>query len=339
MLKVAIIGSGFGTIGLLPAFDSIPGCRIVAICAKPSEQLTKECTKRRVQNVYTDWRLLFKNEDIDAVAIAVTPKAQYGIAKVALKKGIHVFAEKPLTANLKEAKELLALAKRKKITHGIDFMFPEIAAWRKAKDLIDSETFGALRHISVTWVWQAGDIRYERSTWRTDVKEGGGALSFYFSHGLHYLEHFCGKITDARAMSSYSKKSANGGEVGIDMLLTFKKGVTGDVHVSSVSPGRVRHELVFECERGVITLSADNAIVDNFILTTHSNHEEKRVVVQEDRGKKGEDERVKAVRKLAKRFVDACATKSQMTPSFAEGVRVQEMIDFIRLKEKLWKTR
>lgn len=324
MLRIGIIGSGFGVVGLLPAFASIRNCKIVALCAKRSQS--------KGARHYTDWRLMLRTERLDAIALAVSPSAQYKIAKAAIAKGLHVFAEKPLAVNEKQARELLALAKKKEIVHGIDFIFPEIAEWKKVKELLARKRFGALKHISVHWDWLSGDIRYGKSTWKTSVKEGGGALSFYFSHGLHYLEHFAGKITDVRSLFTYSPRSLRGGEVGVDMLLKFKGGVTGSAHVSCNSPGYIRHQLVFLCERDIIVLENKNAVVDNFVVKTYSKTGERIVKVRKDVGRKGEDERVKIVRKLAQRFVDACIHNKHMTPSFVDGLRVQELIDIVRRK-------
>ncbi|MDO8552908.1 MAG: Gfo/Idh/MocA family oxidoreductase [bacterium] len=313
MLRVGIIGSGFGVIGLKPAFESVSGCKVIGVCEGRNE-----------------WRAFLENESIDAIAIAVPPQAQYIIAKAAIKKGLHVFAEKPLAANLKQARELYALAKKKKVITGIDFIFPEIAEWKKVKELLDKNTSGALKHISVNWNWMSGDIRYGRRTWKTSVKDGGGALSFYFSHGLYYLENFAGKIRETKTLFTHSPKSLNGGEVGLDMLVKFQNGATGDVHVSCNTPGIIRHRLMFVCERGIITLENKNAIVDNFAVKIQNEKGEKTVKIKKDNGRKQEDERVKIVRKLAKKFVVACTRKEQMEPSFADGLRVQELIQKIR---------
>ena len=313
MLRVGIIGSGFGEIGLKPAFKSIKSFRVVGACSGRK-----------------NWRAFLERDDIDAVAIAVPPRAQYEIAKAAIAKGLHVFAEKPLAANLAQARELFALTKKKKAVTCVDFIFPEIAEWQKVKELLDKKTFGGFKHISVNWDWQSGDIKYGRNTWRTKVSDGGGALSFYFSHGLYYLEHFAGKILDVKTSFIYSPKSRNGGEVGLDMLLKFKSGATGNVHVSCNSPGLIQHQLVFICERGVITLENKNVIVDNFVVKTYGEAGEKLIKVRKDKTLENEDERVKIVRKLAKKFVGACARKKQMVPSFADGLRVQELIEKVR---------
>ncbi len=316
MFRIGIVGSGFGIIGLKPAFESIQGCRVVGVCAKR-----------------TDWQKFLDRNDLDAIALAVPPRAQYEIAKVALRKGLHVFAEKPLAANLAQAKELYALAKKKGVTTGIDFEFPEIAEWKKVKELLDKKKFGVLKHVSVDWDWQSGDLKYGKKTWKTNVKEGGGALSFYFSHGLYYLEHFAGTLVDAKSLFTHSPLSLNGGEVGIDILLKFKSGVTGNAHVSCNSPGFIRHRLMFICERGVIVLENKNAIVDNFTVKTYGEDGEHVVKILKDKNLKNEDERAKIVRKLAQRFVNACIHKKPMIPSFADGLRVQELIRTIRSKK------
>ena len=272
MFNIGIIGSGFGAVGLLPAFKSVKGCRVVAVCTNRSQ-----------------WPALLKRADLDAVAIAVPPQAQYLIAKAAVKKGLHVFAEKPLTATSAQARELYALARKKNITHGIDFIFPEIAEWKKVKQLLDSKRFGKLKHISVQWEWQSRDICLRRWSWRTKIKEGGGALSFYFSHGLYYLENFAGKIIDAEVLFLYAKGNPYDGESGFDLNLKFKKGITGSICLSSDSRGQARHTLVFTCECGVIVLENKGAVVDNFIVKTYSAAGEKRVRVPKDKQLKKED--------------------------------------------------
>lgn len=329
MLKVGIIGSGFGVLGLLPAFDAVKGCKVVAICAKDSPLLLRYRERTGIKNIYTDWRSLLKHEDVDALAIAVTPNAQFQIAKEAIARGIHIFAEKPLAANLAQARALVLLAKKHKITHGMDFIWTEIPEWKKVKELLEKKTLGKLQHLSVNWDWLSNNIKNQQPSWKTSISEGGGILAFSFAHGLHYIEYFGGQIADVRSLMSYTPLTKDG-EAGVDMLLRFKSGATGYAHVSSNSRGRVKHQLIFQCEQGVIVLESENAIVDKFTITVYRQDATKGLVVNKVRGRKNEDERVKIVQILAERFVRACVRHRQMTPSFIEGLRVQELIEKIR---------
>lgn len=330
MVKIGIIGSGFGLYGLLPAFNSLKNGKAVSICGKKSERMVRYCRSIGLKNIYTDWRLMLKNERLDAIALAVPPNIQFEIAKVAIGMDINIFAEKPLAGNVWQAKKLLELAVKKKITHTVDFIFPEIDVWQTAKQLIDNKVLGELKRISVNWDFLSFDIKHKRSSWKTNISEGGGALSFYFSHVLYYLEYYAGKISELESKFSYSEESINKGEVGIDLLMEFKNGVTGNAHLSSISRDLNRHQVVFECKRGKIILENKDSIVDNFTLTIYKENGKKEVFKSDDHVVDNEDERVKIVRKLASRFVEACIRNEQVIPSFREGLRVQELIEKIR---------
>src|SRR3989344_5754522 len=151
MIKVGIIGSGFGLYGLLPAFNSTPGCIVTSICGKKTERLVNYSEKIGLKKIYTNWKVMLNNEKLQIVALAVPPNVQYKISKAAIKKGLHIFAEKPLTPKLKQAKELLFLAEKKKIAHAVDFIFPEIEAWKKVKKMLDKKIYGKLIEIRLNW--------------------------------------------------------------------------------------------------------------------------------------------------------------------------------------------
>ncbi len=337
MISIGIIGSGFGLYGLLPAFHSLPNCRVVAFCGKQSPRLLniiKGLSLEGTIKLYQNWQEMLTCEQLDAVAIAVPPAAQYQIAKEALEKNIHIFAEKPLTAQLTQAHDLVDLAARKKVTHGIDFLFPEIDVWQTAKKMLDEKIFGEIRHIAVNWDFRSYDVRQKISSWKTDPSLGGGALSFYFSHVLHYLEHFVGPTKSLKSCFSYSPDSLNGGEVGVDLDLEFIGGATGTAHISCDSD-QMRHQLIFTCQSGQIALENQQGITENFILKTIDNQGRETIIASRDStpGKGPDnDERVLIVNRLAKKFIDACLQGQQMIPSFVEGVRVQELIEQARKK-------
>lgn len=332
MIKIGIVGSGFGLYGLLPAFNYTKGCKVVAICGKKTQRLLNYCKSIGLKKIYTDWQKMLEEEKLDALAIAVTPNAQYQIAKVAIGRNLHIFAEKPLAATYREAKELLRLATRKKIINAIDFIFPEIEAWKKVKQLLDNKTFGKLKHIQVNWDFLSYDIKNKIASWKTNIVEGGGALSFYFSHSLYYLEYYAGEITDIKSLLAYSKESANGGDVGVDLLLKFKNDIKGYAHLRCDASGLNRHQLIFHLEKGTIFLENENSILKNFIIKIYTDTKIDQLYLPKDKHRlRDEDERVRVVKRLAARFVNSCIAGRSMTPSFKDGVRVQELIKKIRL--------
>lgn len=310
MVTVGIIGSGFGRYGLFPAFSATRGCRALAISGLDGQKL-------------------------DAVAIAVPPDVQFEIAKAAIEKGLHVFAEKPLAPTCPQAQELLKLAEKHNIVHGIDFLFPDIDVWAKAKEILSGGALGKILHITVHWDFLSYDLQHKKLSWKTDATRGGGALSFYFSHTLYYLEHFVGKISDIRSLFSYTKERGNGGETGVDMLMTFENGARGVAHINCNAPGRHQHQVIFQCEKGAIMLVNEDGIVSNFTLTIYRENKKAHTFISNNKAHNGIDERVQVVKKLAARFINACNTHSQMNPSFADGVRVSELIEVVRANQLL----
>ncbi|OGE30457.1 hypothetical protein A3C59_00545 [Candidatus Daviesbacteria bacterium RIFCSPHIGHO2_02_FULL_36_13] len=330
MIKVGIVGSGFGLYGLLPAFNSTPNCKVISICGSESERMLDYCMSIGLKKIYRSWQEMLDKEDLEAIALAVTPNAQYEIAKAAIEKGLHIFAEKPLTATLEQAQELLQLASQKKIVHAIDFLFPEIEEWKKVKKLLDKKVCGNLKQINLKWDFLSYDIKNQKSSWKTNTAEGGGALSFYFSHSLYYLEYFAGKIFDLKSRLSYASKSPNGGDVGVDLQLEFENGVLCNAHINCNSSDVNKHQLEFICDEGTINLENENNITSNFIIKIKKNGEEKQLPLPHEQNIEGEDERVRIVRKLATRFINSIIQEKQFIPSFNEGVRVQELIEKIR---------
>ena len=61
---------------------------------------------------YADYRELFEREDVDAVLIATPDHTHAVITMAALKRGKHVYCEKPLTYSVDEARQITEAARR-----------------------------------------------------------------------------------------------------------------------------------------------------------------------------------------------------------------------------------
>jgi predicted dehydrogenase len=111
-LRVAVIGVGH--LGKLHTkmFKSIEDCELTGIYDLNEIQANAAGKEFGVN--------IFKNEDeilnsADAVSIAVTTSAHFEVAKKFLSNGIHCFIEKPITATIEEAEELVKTASDKKV--------------------------------------------------------------------------------------------------------------------------------------------------------------------------------------------------------------------------------
>jgi len=332
--KVAIIGSGFGMYGLLPAFSRIKGCNVVSICGKNSERMLDYCKKLGL-NRYTDWKEMLRKEKPDAVAIAVIPSHQYEIAKYALENDIAVFAEKPLTTSFDTSLELNKLAEKKRIPNMLDFIFTEIPEWRTAKKMIKNGLIGKIIKVDIDWTFLSYDLMNNIKSWKTDVEQGGGALSFYFSHVLYYLEYFLGRIKNIQCDFSSSEKSLNKGETGIEMTVSFENGCVGNIHMDISNVDQQIHKVKFyDVENIMVLQNISNDFIDNFelILSTSKGTEKiKSDIFLDSLYDESEDPRVKVIRPIAERFINWCNTGISAKPDFCDGLRVQELIEMARI--------
>ncbi|HSW53645.1 MAG TPA: Gfo/Idh/MocA family oxidoreductase [Ignavibacteriaceae bacterium] len=111
-LKVGVIGTGH--LGKLHTkmFKSIENCELVGIYDLNPEQVKAISTEFNVQGMSSVEELLKK---VDSVSIAATTTAHYEIAKKCFENGVHVFIEKPITATIREAEELVEISERKNL--------------------------------------------------------------------------------------------------------------------------------------------------------------------------------------------------------------------------------
>ena len=111
-LKVGVIGTGH--LGKLHTkmFKSIENCELIGIYDSNLDQAKAVSEEFGVPSVTSLEDLLSK---VDAASIAATTTAHYELAKKCFEKGVHVFIEKPITATIKEAEELVEISEKKKL--------------------------------------------------------------------------------------------------------------------------------------------------------------------------------------------------------------------------------
>ncbi len=112
-LKVAIIGTG--ALGSIHAkiYTSLKNVELVGICDTDTKRLAQVSKELNVEGFKDYSELIGK---IDAASIAVPTKAHYSVSKELLNAGVHLLIEKPITQTVREADELLNIAKRKRLT-------------------------------------------------------------------------------------------------------------------------------------------------------------------------------------------------------------------------------
>jgi len=122
MINVGVIGTGWcGGIRAETCAKS-PFVNDLHIAEIKEARLKEVVALANPVTATTDYRRLLENPTIDAVMISTTPEpTHYPIAKESLEAGKHVLLEKPIALELREADELIRLARSKDLVFTIGY--------------------------------------------------------------------------------------------------------------------------------------------------------------------------------------------------------------------------
>jgi predicted dehydrogenase len=331
VIGIGIVGCNYGRTVLLPAFRADSRCEVVALAGTDAARTAELARAAGVARGFGDWRALVDDRAVAAVAIAVPPDLQPEVARRALGLGKPVFVEKPLAADLAGAKAMLAAAREHGRPTVIDFNFPELPSWRRAKEILDGGSLGRLRHVVVAWNVENAATRLRLASWKTRGSGGGGLLGNFVCHSFHYLEWFCGPI--AGLGGRVFPLPDGDAESSIALAVAFASGAGGSLQMSCASFLGSGHRIEFYGEDGTLVLANPTADYFRGFELRHARRADtslQQVGITEADGDQSADSRVAPVARLARRFIDACERGGSPSPGFAEGYRVQRLIDAAR---------
>jgi len=145
-LNIGAIGVGGRGAGDLAA---VAGENIVALCDVDEGRLNAAGAKHPSARKYVDYRQLLEQDDLDAVVVA-TPDHHHAPAAVrALRRGLHVYCEKPLTHTVAEARLMAKLAAEKKVATQMGTQNHEHPGYLRLIELLQTGAIGAVREVHV----------------------------------------------------------------------------------------------------------------------------------------------------------------------------------------------
>jgi predicted dehydrogenase len=208
---------------------------------------------------FTDGEELIRSGLVDAVIIA-TPHYQHttlGIA--ALKQGLHVMVEKPISAHKADAERLIAAHKQhpKQVFAGM-FQLRAEPRYQKIQKLIQAGDLGEI--VRMSWImtdWFRTEAYYASGGWRATWKgEGGGVLLNQCLHNLDAMQWLLGMPASVRGFCQLGRFHHIEVEDNVSAYLEYPNGATGTfVSSTGESPGTNRFEIVGT--RGKLVLERD----------------------------------------------------------------------------------
>ena len=137
---------------------------------------------------------MLADPEIQAVYIATNNTTHVPLAMKALNAGKHVISEKPMATNSADAKALVALAKEKGLSLGVDHMMVYNAWNVKAESMIKAGELGNVNDSCFHMEFAYGYDPAEAATWRcSKIEEMGGPIGDVASHCFYLSEYIFGK--------------------------------------------------------------------------------------------------------------------------------------------------
>src|SRR5437660_1570304 len=250
-VRVGIIGSQFQADIHAASLQIMPHEAEVLAIASPTAGNAAGLAKRfGIPRVFTDYREMLKERDIEMVTIAAPNSLHAQMTKDSAAAGKHIVCEKPLAMTIAEGEEMIAAAKR----HGVLLMYGEelffTPKYLKAKEMADQGGLG-----KIYLVKQSEKHFGPHSDWFWDVKRsGGGALMDLGCHGIAFCYWFLGrpKITSVLShLGTYVHADKTKGDDDAICILEFENGAVGMVENSWARRGGMFDRVEVYGEGGV----------------------------------------------------------------------------------------
>jgi len=180
---VAVIGLGMGS-GHASAAAENSKADLAALCDIDKKRLAALAEKLGVEKTYTDYRKLLREVKPKIAIVALPNYLHKRVTVAALDAGAHVFCEKPMAMNTREAQKMLdtAKARRKKLMINFSFRFTPQA--RALKNIAASGALGDVYYARTRWCRNRGIPGF--GGWFGQKKlSGGGPL---IDLGVHRID-------------------------------------------------------------------------------------------------------------------------------------------------------
>lgn len=323
MIRVGVIGLGFGAAVHAPAFAALPHARVVALGGQRPEKARMLAHRLGIPLGCTIDEVL--ETALDAVTIALPPEPGARVARAALARGLAVLAEKPLAESAASAERLAREAAGR--TTAVGFELAELACVQAMRRALEAEApAGAARF---TWRTRSYAHANRIWNWKTDGRRHGGVMNLLGSHILYLAEWMLGPLAELRA--SYSHERTAGftpaGEQPAEDRATVEAVTARGLRVgieldNAAGEGGMRWEV--ELARGRLVLEERPGGAGISLSRVDGAT---RIQLATDESLPGEDWRIAPFRRLAARFAECVQQRGACTPDFGAGARVQRLLE------------
>ena len=348
------------------AFFDLPTRPVmVALAGRDPQRTAAAAAAMGWAEAHTDWRVLLDRDDIDIIDICTPGDSHAEIAVAALEAGKHVICEKPLANTVEEAQTMAAAAAKAAVAgirSMVAFNYRRVPAVALARQFVAAGKLGKVRHVRAQYLQDWIVDPDFPLVWRLQKeKAGSGALGDIGAHIIDTTQYVLGDsligvsgLTETfvkqRPLAAVSHGLAADagtsalGAVTVDdaalFLGRFAGGAVASFEATRFAAGR-KNALRFEINGSDGSLSFDFEAMNELwwhdhtvppgeggfrkILVTEAEHPYAGAWWPPGHGLGYEHAFTHEIRD----FLTAIAEDADPTPSFADGLAVQHVLDAV----------
>ncbi|MGW1453088.1 Gfo/Idh/MocA family protein, partial [Micromonospora sp. NPDC002411] len=178
-------------------FDLPARARMALICGRDTGKVADAADRLGWEAYTTDWRDLINRDDIDVIDVCTPGDSHAEIALAALAAGKHVLCEKPLANTVEEARAMTAaaeVARAAGVRSMCGFNYRRVPAVTMMRQLVADGRLGVIRHVRATYLqdWIV-DPQFPL-VWRLQKdRAGSGALGDIGAHIIDLTQFVTGQ--------------------------------------------------------------------------------------------------------------------------------------------------
>src|SRR5215472_16631259 len=225
-LRFGVIGWGYWGPKIARNLEALPHASVTMVADLDEKRLHSLATNQPWVRTTTNVEELLSS-DVDGVVIASPVRAHYQLAREALLHNKHVLVEKPLTANIEEAEELVALAHARELTLMVGHTFEYNPAVNELRKLVQNGDLGKIYCIEAE--------RVNLGLFRSDIN----VIWDLAPHDISILLYLFGKKPVQIKVQAHAHVQPHIHDVA-HLDLSFADGMAAHVHVSWLHPCKNR---------------------------------------------------------------------------------------------------
>ncbi len=237
--RIAVIGYGYWGPNIVRNFSKIKDTKVTWVCDMNPKVLAEIPHLYPAIHVTNNMGEIVKSADVDAVVIATPTSSHFALAKQALAAGKHVLVEKPMTQTVREATQLVRLAKKAKKILMVDHTFIYTPAIQKIKSIIEKK--------------ELGDIYYVDSV-RTNLgllQKDSNVIFDLATHDFSIMDYLFRQMPRTISATGISHKQLNQ-ETVAHIAAMYKNNLFLHCHVNWLSPEKIRR-MIFVGTKKMLT--------------------------------------------------------------------------------------